>query len=200
MSFFVETDFLDYSRDWEIQEDDVVDLELDTKFQKGSIHLNRKWWFKNLHMPKIVFNSIQSGLDIYQFLKSDFQIPGGKLKNNLSSLNECHFVEESIEQLLSLGVIGETKNAPLCVNPLTVSYRKCTGKKRLCLDLGRLVNPYLDKTKFKFRLEGLPTLSETFSTGYYFFSFDIKRLVALLYLGIVQQIYQIHFEFFLWLQ
>lgn len=129
-------------------------------------------------MPKLVFDSIRSGLDIHQFLKSGEKVIEGQLKNNLSSLNECTFVEEAIEQLVSLGVVKQVEHAPLCVNPLTVSYRK--GKRRLCLDLGRLVNPSLDKKKFKFKLEGLPVLSETFATGFYFFSFDIKRLVALL--------------------
>ena len=133
-------------------------------------------------MSKLGFDSIRSGLDIFQFVKPGLYIPRSQLKNNLSSLNECKFVEESIEQLLVNKVISETKSVPYCVNPLTVAYNKC--KKRLCLDLGRLVNIYLDKEKFKFRLEGLPTLSETFATGFYFFSFDIKRFVALLYLAL----------------
>ena len=175
---FVNSDFLQISQDYEFEEDTLVDLDLDTKFIKGSICSNRKWWYKNLHMPKLVFNSIRSGLDIFQFLKVNEKILGGHLRNNLSSLNECAFVEDAIEQLVNLGVVKQVEKAPLCVNPLTVSYRK--GKRRMCLDLGRLVNPYLDKKKFKFRLEGLPVLSETFATGCYFFSFDIKRLVALL--------------------
>ena len=93
------------------------------------------------------------------------------LKNNLSSLNECEFVEEAITDLLKTGVVQTISYQPHCINPLTVAYRK--GKRRLCLDLSRTVNPFISKQKFK--IEGLPTLAETFATGFYFFTFDIKR-------------------------
>ena len=122
-------------------------------------------------MPKIVWESLRGGLDLWQFVKQGLAIPEGSLKNNLSSLNECDFVEKAIAELLSNGVVKSIDFRPHCTNPLTVAYRK--GKKRMCSDLSRLVNPYLAKQKFK--LDGLPTLSETFGTGFWFFTFDIKR-------------------------
>ena len=108
---------------------------------------------------------------MWQFVKHGLTIPKGVLKNNLSSLNECNFVEKAISKLVLNGVVKTIDFQPNCLNPLTVAYRK--GKRRMCLDLSRLVNPFLAKQKFK--LDGLPTLSETFGTGFWFFTFDIKR-------------------------
>ena len=164
------TDFsftLDSVRDFEFEENDSKD----TTFELYSILNNRKFWYKNLVMPKIVWESLRGGLDFWQFVDPALTIPKGFLKNNISSLNECDFVEKAICDLLKSGVIKSVDYEPHCVNPLTVSYSK--GKKRLCLDLSRLVNPFLSKKKFK--LDGLPTLSETFGTGFWFFSFDIRR-------------------------
>lgn len=122
-------------------------------------------------MPKIVWDSLRGGLDLWQFVKPGLSIAGGHLKNNVSALNNCDFVEKAINDLVASGVVKVIDFSPHCVNPLTVASRK--DKRRLCLDLSRLVNPYLDKRKFK--LDGLPTLSETFATGFWFFTFDIKR-------------------------
>ena len=143
----------------------------DTTFQIFSILHNRKFWYKNLVMPKIVWDSLRGGLDLWQFFIPNINIPVNHLKNNLSSLNECEFVEEAIADLLKSGVVQTISYQPHCINPLTVAYRK--GKRRLCLDLSRTVNPFISKQKFK--IEGLPTLAETFATGFYFFTFDIKR-------------------------
>ena len=164
------TDFsfsLDGARDYEFEEDDLND----TTFELYSILKNRKFWYKHLNMPKIVWESLRGGLDFWQFVDPALTIPKGFLKNNVSSLNECDFVETAIQDLLLSGVIKVIDYDPHCVNPLTVAYRK--QKRRLCLDLSRLVNPFLSKKKFK--LDGLLTLSETFGTGFWFFSFDIKR-------------------------
>ena len=157
---------LDQLRQFEFEED-----QNDVTFELYSIINNRKWWYTNLVMPKIVWESLRGGLDLWQFFIPNINIPVAHLKNNLSALNECTFVEQSIAELLQSGVVKTVTYKPHCINPLTVAYRKC--KKRLCLDLSRSVNPFINKTKFK--LDGLPTLSQTFSTGFHFFTFDIKR-------------------------
>ena len=166
MTFNLDED-LDDGRQFEFEEGHPQD----TTFKIFSILENRKFWYKNLVMPKIVWDSLRGGLDLWQFVKIGSNIPACQLNNNLSSLNECSFVEDSIADLLKTEVIKVINYHPHCKNPLTVAYRK--GKRRLCLDLSRTVNPFLAKQKF--RLEGLPTLSETFSTGFWFFSFDVKR-------------------------
>ena len=167
-SSLVDTFSFDEIRQFEYEEGDS---EQDTTFELFSILKCRKFWYQNLVMPKIVWDSLRGGLNLWQFFKFGIDLPVRQLDNNLSALNECSFVELSIADLLKNEVIKVVNYQPHCVNPLTVAYRK--GKRRMCLDLSRLVNPFLCKQKF--RLDGLPTLSETFATGFWFFTFDIKR-------------------------
>ena len=89
-------------------------------------------------------------------------------KNNASSRRNSKFVEESINELLSDGLVKEVPEKPYCCNPLTVAEGT---KLRLVLDL-RHVNKYIFSPKFKY--EDLRTLANMFDKNFYFSTFDIK--------------------------
>ena len=93
--------------------------------------------------------------------------PRFEAPNNKSSLANKSFVEQSINDLLSKGLIKQIQNRPFCCNPLTVAENK---KLRLVLDL-RHVNQYVTLQKFKY--EDLGTLSHILETGDYFTTFDL---------------------------
>ena len=90
------------------------------------------------------------------------------LKNNRSSLEHPHFVQQAITKLLKDGCIEECSSPPFCVNPLTV----VDGKKlRLVIDL-RHVNQCLIVPKFKY--EDLRSLAQVVDQGHCFFTWDLK--------------------------
>ena len=91
------------------------------------------------------------------------------IKNNKSALMHNDFVCKAILELLSNRCTIEVPSRPYCCNPLSV----VEGRKlRLVLDLSRSVNPFIKP--FKFKYEGLPTLSVMFRKDFYFFTFDLE--------------------------
>ena len=89
----------------------------------------------------------------------------------MSALKESDFVFDAILELLSDNRIKEIFSyTPDILNPLTVSIQS-SSKKRFILDL-RHINMHVFKQKFK--CEGLHTIRDAFSQGYFIFSFDLK--------------------------
>ena len=92
------------------------------------------------------------------------------LRNNKSAFNNCTFVSQAIDDLLTSRCIEIIDSQPWVVNPLSVSVRD-NGKKRLVLDL-RHVNPHL--YKYKFKCEDITVAQQLLGEGYYLYTFDIK--------------------------
>lgn len=89
----------------------------------------------------------------------------------MSALKESDFVFDAILELLSDNRIKEIFSYTSDIlNPLTVSIQS-SSKKRFILDL-RHINMHVFKQKFK--CEGLHTIRDAFSQGYFIFSFDLK--------------------------
>jgi len=80
------------------------------------------------------------------------------------------FVESAINDLIINGCVTEVFEAPVIINPLSVSIQK-SGKKRLILDL-RHVNQFLYKCRF--RCEDLSIAKEIMNAGDFMFTFDLK--------------------------
>ena len=92
--------------------------------------------------------------------------------NNQSAVQHKEFVASAIADFLKGGSIVECLNAPVVVNPLSVSVQT-SGKKRLILDL-RYPNSFLKKFKIKF--EGVQCMLQLLIDPIqsWLFSFDIK--------------------------
>lgn len=68
------------------------------------------------------------------------------MKNNLSVLQNCTFVSESVEDLIESGCIVQVPFKPFVVSPLSVAQKR--EKKRLILDLS-VLNFYVKKENLK---------------------------------------------------
>ena len=132
---------------------------------QGRIASNKSWWFNTLNLSSFV----------YGVLSRDYCIPfvyfppPCLIKNNKSALNHDEFVRGAISELLFNRCVAEVSVPPYCCNPLSV----VEGRKfRLVLDLSRSVNPFVQR--FKFKYEGLATLSSMLNRNDWFFTFDIE--------------------------
>jgi len=97
--------------------------------------------------------------------------PSFTTRNNSSALEQRAFVESAINDLVINGCVTEVFEAPIIINPLSVSIQK-SGKKRLILDF-RLVNKFLYKCRF--RCEDLwPIAKEILKPGDFMFTFDLN--------------------------
>ena len=67
-------------------------------------------------------------------------------KNNLSARNNMKFVREEVLKLKQAGVVTFVDTPPFIVSPLTVASNSA-GKLRLCLDVSRSVNKFLNIPK-----------------------------------------------------
>ena len=130
----------------------------------GRLQRCKQYWFDTFNLSLFVKDILNHG---YIIPFKNFP-PRAHLNNNRSSLNHPDFVAEAINKLLVTGSIKEQVLPPYVVNPLTVSE---SNKLRLVLDL-RHVNQFTCVTRFKY--EGLDTLAQMFSTGFYFFTFDLE--------------------------
>ena len=91
------------------------------------------------------------------------------LPNNRSARDHSSFVDEAVLELLSSGRVIQVVDAPVVVNPLSVSVQP-SGKKRLILDL-RHVSKCLKKYRFKY--ENWRVALTYFEKDTYMFSFDL---------------------------
>ena len=105
---------------------------------KGSLKAHIKWWIDN-GADEFILSVIREGYRIpfYETPVSAY------LPNNKSALDNPVFVTEAIEELVKNGIAIQCSVRPKIVNPLTVAINPT--KKRLILDLSRLVNPYVWK-------------------------------------------------------
>lgn len=132
---------------------------------KGRLRKSLQFW-KDIDAPRFIIDTIEFGYKLPLL-----QIPAPFVaRNNNSAIQEFDFVENAINELISLDCITEVFTPPTIINPLSVSIQK-SGKKRLILDL-RHVNLYL--FKFKFRCEDLSVAREVLNPGDFMFSFDLK--------------------------
>ena len=123
-----------------------------------------EFWATTLQAPDFVSYIVNEGyrLPFSRYPTTRF------LKNNRSSLEHPHFVQQAITKLLKDGCIEECSSPPFCVNPLTV----VDGKKlRLVIDL-RHVNQCLIVPKFKY--EDLRSLAQVVDQGHWFFTWDLE--------------------------
>ena len=109
-----------------------------TGFTPGGIHadLVRDYWANTLKANSWVLDTLKSGYTLPFHTVPTEQ----NLKNNLSAREEELFVREEVHKLVEQGVVKLVQDQPHVVSPLTVA-KNAKGKKRLCLDLSRTVNP-----------------------------------------------------------
>ena len=110
-----------------------------------------------IHVPKFILDVIEYG---YKLPLRQIP-PPFTAKNNSSALEQPAFVESAINDLIINGCITEVFEAPVIINPLSVSIQK-SGKKRQILDLCQ-VNQFLKKCRF--RCKDLSTAKEVLSPG-----------------------------------
>ena len=132
---------------------------------KGRLRGALNFW-NEIHAPQFILDVIEYGYKLPLL-----QIPPPfTAKNNSSALEQPAFVESAINDLIINGCVTEVFEAPVIINPLSVSIQK-SGKKRLILDL-RHVNQFLYKCRF--RCEDLSIAKEILSPGDFMFTFDLK--------------------------
>ena len=109
---------------------------------KGRLRGALAFW-NDIHAPQFILDVIDYGYKLPLL-----QIPPPfTAKNNSSALEQAAFVESAINDLFINGCVTEVFEAPVIINPLSVSVQK-SGKKRLILDL-RHVNQFLYKCRFR---------------------------------------------------
>ncbi len=96
--------------------------------------------------------------------------PHAILNNNMSAKNEPEFVKEAIKLLIKSKRVEICKYPPRIVNPLSVSIAS-SGKKRLILDLSRLVNNHVYKEKTKY--EDIKIALKYMKPGCFMYKFDL---------------------------
>lgn len=134
---------------------------------KGRLKSHVEFW-KLIGASQFIINTISNGY-VIPFVHTP---PRASFLNNQSAFQHKEFVASAIGDLLKVGSIVECLNAPVVVNPLSVSVQT-SGKKRLILDL-RYPNSFLKKFKIKFeRVQSmLQLLIDPIQS--WLFSFDIK--------------------------
>ena len=101
---------------------------------RGRLKAHISFW-RRLQASDFILSTIYNGYKI-PFLSTP---PRFWCKNNRSSLDNCDFVTDAIQDLIQDEKITEVNSSDLSnINPLSVSIQPC-GKKRLILDL-RLIN------------------------------------------------------------
>lgn len=150
---------------FEFKSADLTEFCTSKQSVQGHIAANKQWWFDHLQLPAFVSGVLNNGYRL-PFVALP---PDSFIKNNQSALSKPEFVSSAIEQLLHDRCILEVTAPSYCCNPLSV----VSGRKlRLVLDLSRSVNPFIQR--FKFKYEGLPTLSVMFRENFWFFTFDLE--------------------------
>ena len=132
---------------------------------KGRLRGALKFW-NDIHAPRFILDVIEYGYKLPLL-----QIPPPfTARNNSSALEQPVFVESAINDLVINGCVTEVFEAPIIINPLSVSIEK-SGKERLILDL-RQVNQFLYKCQF--RCEDLSIAKEILNPADFMFTFDLK--------------------------
>ena len=113
-------------------------LQPSTEFTPGGIHSLdvRHFWETDLKANAWVLDTLAHGY----VLPFHTEPETANIRNNLSARSDLVFVQQEVEKLHAQGVVEWVSEAPWIVSPLSVATNS-KGKKRLCLDLSRTVNP-----------------------------------------------------------
>ena len=111
-------------------------------FTPGGIHVKevRSFWETELKANAWVLDTLEHGY-VLPFHTAPDSV---ELRNNLSARKHQDFVRQEVEKLQLQGVVQWVDEKPWVVSPLTVAIN-AKGKKRLCLDLSRTVNPCISQ-------------------------------------------------------
>jgi len=100
-----------------------------------------------------------------------------RARNNKSARDNMSDVTAKLQEWLENGHVEEVKEAPRCVNPLTVAEKKDRSsgniKKRVCLDTSRSVNPCLHTQDVK--LDTLESTEALRQEGNFMEVFDLEN-------------------------
>ena len=108
-----------------------------------------------IHAPECQFfweHTLKANVWVLDLLKHGYSLPfltepeASNTRNNLSARNNMQFVREEVLKLQKTGVVSFVDQAPTIVSPLTVASNS-GGKLRLCLDVSRSVNQFLNIPK-----------------------------------------------------
>ena len=113
-------------------------------FEPGNIHKPefRLFWTDTLKANDWVLDVLAHGYS----LPFHSEPQPSNTKNNLSARKHLKFVREEVTKLQQTGVVEFVTEPPFIVSPLTVA-SNAQGKLRLCLDVSRSVNQYLNIPK-----------------------------------------------------
>jgi len=118
-----------------------MEKENTSQFKPGGIHSKYEFWEKELQASRWVLDVIEQGYTIpFEKQPDNYEEP-----NNASAKRNMTYVQETVLEWATAGIIQITKEKPVCVSPLTVAERKdgLVTKKRLCWDGSRHVNTLL---------------------------------------------------------
>ena len=116
-------------------------------------------FWNDIHAPQFILDVIEYGYKLPLL-----QIPPPfTAKNNSSALEQPAFVESAINDLIINGCVTKVFEAPVIINPLSVSIQKSNL---------RHFNQFLYKCQF--RCEDLSIAKENLNAGDFMFTFDLK--------------------------
>jgi len=159
----------------EAQVQEGVTCEKDTKqiFVPGGIHEPDavQFWRSELKANQWVLDVLECGY-VIPFLKAPERY---EEDNNMSAKRQMDFVQKSVTELNSTGIIRFVNEKPWCVSPLTVSEKiepDGSKKLRLCWDGSRCVNLCLKEQKVT--LAHLQRALELTEEGDFQVTYDLK--------------------------
>ena len=119
-------------------------VNVQQQFVPGNIHKPefREFWANTLNANQWVLDLLEHGYS----LPFHSEPQPSETRNNLSARNHEVFVREEVTKLQQAGVVTFVDEKPFIVSPLTVASNSA-GKLRLCLDVSRSVNQFLNVPK-----------------------------------------------------
>ena len=123
---------------------DTQQLAVQQEFTPGNIHKPefRDYWASTLKANSWVMDLLENGYT----LPFHSEPQPSETRNNLSARKHQQFVREEVIKLQQSGVVTFVAEKPFIVSPLTVASNSA-GKLRLCLDVSRSVNTFLNVPK-----------------------------------------------------
>ena len=149
-----------------VQKQYFCSLQLECKGVKGNLKNHIFFWRSRLDASSFVLDTIEKGY-VIPFIDHPPSMYKG---NNRSALSNAEFVNEAVNELVSLGCVVQVPFKPYIVSPLSVATNS-SGKKRLILDLS-ILNLFVRKDKVKF--EDWKLAVEYFHEKCYMIKFDLK--------------------------
>ena len=116
-----------------VQKQYFCSLQLECKGVKGNLKNHIFFWMSRLDASSFVLDTIEKGY-VIPFIDHPPSMYKG---NNRSALSNAEFVNDAVNELVSLGCVVQVPFKPYIVSPLSVATNS-SGKKRLILDLSIL--------------------------------------------------------------